>query len=108
MVVGVLLSLVVGDGLLKLALWVSVMVEGRLSVGMGWHGWVSLVVVGLLVWMELLVGVFAGEWLLDGALRSVFARRRRIYCMMLVDGFRWFVGLGRSEKGILMIQLRAI
>ena len=33
-------------------------------------------------------------WLLDGALRSVFARRWRIYCMMLVDGFRWFVGLG--------------
>ena len=37
MVVGVLLSLVVGDGLFKLALWVSVMVEGRLSVGMGWY-----------------------------------------------------------------------
>ena len=80
-----LLSLVVGDGLFKLALWVSVM---------GWHVRVSLVAVGLLIWMELLVMVFAGEWLLDGALRSVFARRWRIYCMMLVDGFRWFVGLG--------------
>ena len=40
MVVGVLLSLVVGDGLFKLALWVSVM---------GWHVRVSLVVVGLLI-----------------------------------------------------------
>ena len=40
---------VVGDGLFKLALWVSVMVEGRLSVGMGWHVRVSLVVVGLLI-----------------------------------------------------------
>ena len=68
------MSLVVGDGLLKLALWVSVM---------GWHVRVSLVAVGLLIWMELLVRVFAGGWLLDGALRSVFARRR-IYCMMLV------------------------
>ena len=44
--------------------------------------------------MELLVRVFAGGWLLDGALRSVFARRWRIYYMMLVDGFRWFVSLG--------------
>ena len=80
-----LLSLVVGDGLFKLALWVSVM---------GWHVRVSFVAVGLLIWMELLVRVFAGRWLLDGALRSVFARRWRIYCMMLVDGFRWFVVLG--------------
>ena len=85
MVVGVLLSLVVGDGLFKLALWVSVV---------GWHVRVSLVVVGLLIWMELLVRVFAGGWLLDGALRSVFARRWRIYCMMLVDGVRRFVGIG--------------
>ena len=74
--VDVLLSLLVGDELFKLALWVS------------------LVVVGLLIWMALLIRVFAGEWLLDGALVSVFARRWRIYCMMLVDGFRWFVGLG--------------
>ena len=74
--VDVLLSLVVGDGLFKLALWVS------------------LVVVGLLIWMALLIRVFAGGWLLGGALMSVFARRWRIYCMMLVDGFRWFVGLG--------------
>ena len=69
-------SLVVGDGLLMWALWVS------------------LVVVGLLIWMALLIRAFAGGWLLDGALRSVFVWRWRIYCMMLVDGFRWFVGLG--------------
>ena len=31
---------------------------------------------------------------LDGALRSVFVRRWRIYCMMLVSGFRGFIGLG--------------
>ena len=74
--VDVLLSLVVGDGLFKLALWVS------------------LVVVGLLIWMALLIRVFAGGWRLNGALMSVFAWRWRIYCMMLVDGFRWFVGLG--------------
>ena len=49
-----------------------------------------MVAVALLIWMELLVRVFAGGWLLDGALMSVFARRWRIYCMMLVDGFRWF------------------
>ena len=46
MVVGVLLSLVVGDGLFKLALWRSVVVDGRLFVGVGWHGRVSFVVVG--------------------------------------------------------------
>ena len=91
---GVLLSLVVGDGLFKLALWRSVVVDGRLFVSVGWHVWVSFVVVGLLLGMELLVMVCAGGWLLDGALRSVFARRWRIYCMMLVDGFCWFVGLG--------------
>ena len=54
-------------------------------------------VVGLLIWMELLVRVFARGWLLDGALRSVFAQRWRIYCMMLVDGFCWFVGLGGRD-----------
>ena len=69
MVVSVLLSLVLGDGLFMLALWVSVM---------GWHGWVSLVIVGLLMWVGFWVRVFAGEWLLDGALMSVFARRWRI------------------------------
>jgi hypothetical protein len=94
MVEVVLLSLMVGDGLFKLALWRSVVVDGRLFVGVGRHGWVSFVVVGLLFGMELLGRVFAGGWLLDGALRSVFAQRWRIYCMMLVDGFRWFVGLG--------------
>ena len=94
MVVGVLLLLVVGDGLFKLVLWRSVVVDGRLFVGVGWHGWVSFVVVGLLFGMELLVRAFARGCLLDGVLRSLFARRWRIYCMMLVDGFRWFVGLG--------------
>ena len=74
--VDVLLSLLLGNGLLKLALLVS------------------LVVVNLLIRMALLIRVFAGGWLLDGALMSVFARRWRIYCMMLVDGFRWFVGWG--------------
>ena len=92
--VGVLLSLVVGDGLFMLALWRSVVVDGRLFDGVEWHVWVSFVVVGLLFGMELLVRVFAGGWLLDGALKSVFARRWRIYCMMLVDVFRWFVDVG--------------
>ena len=80
-----LLSLVVGDGLFTLALWVSVM---------GRHVRVSLVVVGLLLWLELLVRVFAGGWLLDGAFRSVFVRRWRIFCMMLISGVRGFIGLG--------------
>ena len=44
--------------------------------------------------MVLLIGAFAAMWLLDEALSSVFVRRWRIYCMMLVDGFRGFVGLG--------------
>ena len=87
--------------------------DGRLFVGVGRHGWVSFVVVGLLFGMELLGRVFAGGWLLDGALRSVFAQRWRIYCMMLVDGFRWFVGLGCSIicgsvrwrwQGLLMVE----
>ena len=71
----VLLALVVDDELFRLALWVL------------------LVVVGVLSWMALLIRAVAG-WLLDGALRNVFVRRWKIYCMMLVDGFRWFVGLG--------------
>ena len=54
----------------------------------------ALVVVALLSWVVLLVGAFAAIWLLDEALSSVFVRRWRIYCMMLVDGFRGFVGLG--------------
>ena len=71
-----MLALVVDGGLFRLALWVS------------------LVVLGLLSWMALLIRAFAVGWLLDGALSSVFVRRWRIYCMMLVDGFRGFVGLG--------------
>ena len=55
---------------------------------------VALVVAALLSWMVLLVGAFAATWLLDGAWSSVFVRRWRIYCMMLVDVFRGFVGLG--------------
>jgi hypothetical protein len=54
MVEVVLLSLMVGDGLFMLALWRSVVVDGRLFVGVGRHGWVSFVVVGLLFGMELL------------------------------------------------------
>ena len=73
----------VGDGLFKLAVWVSLV---------GWHVRASLVVVDLLSWMELLVRVFAGGWLLDGAFRSVFVRRWRIYCMFsLVCWFRLLV-----------------
>ena len=54
----------------------------------------SVVVFDLLRWMVWLVGAFAAMWLLGEALSSVFVRRWRIYCMMLVDGFRGFVGLG--------------
>ena len=54
----------------------------------------TLVVVDLLSWMVLLIGAFAAIWLLDEALSSVFVRRWRIYCMMLVEVFRGFVGLG--------------
>ena len=54
----------------------------------------SVVVLDLLSWMVLLIGAFAAIWLLGGALSSVFVRRWRVYCMMLVDGFRGFVGLG--------------
>ena len=53
-------SWVVGDGLVKLALWRLVMWEGMLFVGVRWHVWISLVVVCLLFVMELLVRVFAG------------------------------------------------
>ena len=62
--------------------------------------WVSFVVVGLLFGTEMLVRVFAGGWLLDGALRSIFARRWRIYCMMLVDSVRLFVGVGGRVVGL--------
>ena len=42
MVESVLLSLVVDDGLFKLALWGSVLVDGRLFDGVGWCMLVSL------------------------------------------------------------------
>ena len=58
--VDVLLLWVVSDGLLKLALLVS------------------LVEVGLLIGVALLIRAFAGGWLLEGALMSVFERRLRI------------------------------
>ena len=54
----------------------------------------SVVVLDLLRWMVLLIGAFAAILLLVEALSSVFVRRWRIYCMMLVGGFRGFVGLG--------------
>ena len=42
MVESVLLSLVVDDGLFRLALWESVLVDGRLFDGVGWCMLVSL------------------------------------------------------------------
>ena len=42
MVKSVLLSLVVDDGLFKLALWGSVLVDGRVFNGVGWCMLVSL------------------------------------------------------------------
>ena len=42
MVESVLLSLVVDDGLFKLALWGTVLVDGRLFNGVGWCMLVSL------------------------------------------------------------------
>ena len=44
--------------------------------------------------MALLIRAFAGGWLLEGALMSVFVLRLRMYCMMLVDDFCRFAGLG--------------
>ena len=62
-------------------------------VGVGWHAWVSLVVDDVLFVLELMSLLMVGVRL-AGAFRSVVVRRWRIYCMMLVSGFRWFVGLG--------------
>ena len=42
MVESVFLSLVVDDGLFKLALWGSVLVDGRVFDGVGWYMLVSL------------------------------------------------------------------
>ena len=61
-----------------------------------------VVVNGLLFGTELFVRVFAGGWLLEGALRSVFARRWRMYCMMLVDGLRLLVGVGGRGVGLVV------
>ena len=101
------------DGWLLVVSWLGNVVLFKLefrSVDVGWRWrllWVmvalvvgdvlfrlSLVVVDLLSWMVLLIGAFAAIWLLDEVLSSVFVRRWRIYCKMLVDGFRGFVGLG--------------
>ena len=67
---------------------------GLALVGDGELFMLSVVVLGLLRWVMLLIGAFAAMWLLDEALSSVSVRRWRIYCMMLVEGFRGFVGLG--------------
>ena len=47
---------------------------------------------GVLFVLELMSLLMVGVRL-AGAFRSVSLRRWRIYCMMLVSGFRWFVGL---------------
>ena len=65
------------------AVWFSLMVGGMVFVGVGWR-----------VKGSLLGRVFVGGWLQEGALRSIFVRRWRMYCMMLVDGLRWFGGVG--------------
>ena len=53
----------------------------------GWHAWVSLVIDDVLFVLELMSLLMVGVRL-AGAFRSVFVRRWRIYCMMLVSGFR--------------------
>ena len=67
---------------------------GLALVGDGELFMLSVVVLGLLRWVMLLIGAFAAMWLLAEALSSVFVRRWRMYCMMVVDGFRGFVGFG--------------
>ena len=62
-------------------------------VGVGWHAWFSLVVDDVLFVLEVMSFLMVGVRL-DGAFRSVFVRRWRIYCMMLDSGCHWFVGLG--------------
>ena len=72
-------------------MWVSLVVEGMWFVGVGWHAWVSLVVDDVLFVLEVMSFLMVGVRL-DGAFRSVFVRRWRIYCMMLVSGFRGCIG----------------
>ena len=77
MVESVLLSLVVDDGLFKLALWGSVLVDGRVFDGVGWCMLVSLWVVGCLVDLDFalmvvmsLVGGPLGGWSCDRLLKD--------------------------------------
>ena len=74
-------------------MWVSLVVEGMWFVGVGWHAWGSLEVDDVLFVLEVLSFLMVGVRL-DGAFRSVFVRRWRMYCMMLVSGFRGCIGLG--------------
>ena len=61
MLEGMLLSLVVDGGLLRLALWGSVQVDGGLCDGVGWCMLVALYVVGGLVGVDvaLMVGMMS-------------------------------------------------
>ena len=78
MVEGLMLSLVVEGGLFKLALWRSVLVDGRLFDGVGWCMLASLWIVGdlveldvaLLVVMMSLVGGPLGGWSCDRLLED--------------------------------------
>ena len=52
-----MLSLVVDDGLFSLALWESVLLDGRLFDGVGWCMLVSLWIVGVLVDLDVVLMV---------------------------------------------------
>ena len=52
-----MLSLVVEDGLFSLALWGSVLLDGRLFDGVGWCMLVSLWIVGVLVDLDVVLMV---------------------------------------------------
>ena len=52
-----MLSLVVDDGLFSLALWGSVLLDGRLFDGVGWCMLVSLWIVGVLVDLDVVLMV---------------------------------------------------
>ena len=62
-----LLSLVVDDGLFKLALWGSVLVDGRVVDGVGWCMLVSVWIVGALVDLDVVLMVVMAS-LVEGPL----------------------------------------
>ena len=100
-----MLSLVVDDGLLSLALWGSVLLDGRLFDGVGWSMLVSLWFVGVLVDLDVVLMVVMTSLVggpLDGWICERLLEDGWVVVVLMVGKYISMVVWGRRRRDLLV------